>query len=61
VLDDEVLAFDVAELPQPLSERAPEARPLGVAERDVSQDPEPVHFARLLALGGERRGEEATR
>ena len=48
-----------SELSQPLGERAPEPRPLGVPERDVPQDPYPVHFARLLRLNDERRGEEA--
>jgi hypothetical protein len=50
-----------SELSQPLGERAPEPRPLGVPERDVPQDPYPVHFARLLRLNDERRGEEAAR
>lgn len=37
----------------------PRRSSLGVAERDVPQDPYPVHFAHLLRLGDERRGEEA--
>jgi hypothetical protein len=50
-----------SELSQPLGERAPEPRPLGVPERDVPHDPYPVHFDRLLRLNEERRGEEAAR
>src|SRR5215472_1602487 len=58
VLDDEVLALQVAELPQSLGERPPDTRPLGVRERDVSQNPQPVDFACLLSLAGQRAGEK---
>src|SRR5262250_2604588 len=54
VLDDEVLALHVAELAQALGERAPDTRTLGVRERDISQDSQPVDFARLLSLAGQR-------
>src|SRR5215467_9332970 len=57
VLDDEVLALHVPELPQALDERAPDTRTLGVRERDIPQDPQPVDFARLLSLAGQRAGE----
>src|SRR5215471_4730310 len=58
VLDDEVLTLHVPELPQALGERAPDTRTLGVCERDIPQDPQPVDFARLLSLAGQRAGEK---
>jgi hypothetical protein len=55
-LDDDILAFDVAEIPKPCAERFDLA---GVAgRRGGAEEPDPVHLTRRLRLGGEGRGEQ---
>ena len=54
-LDDEVLAFDVAEVTEALPKHLKVPRFGGVAVAEIADAP---NLARLLPLGGERRGEE---
>src|SRR5262245_131235 len=58
MLDDEVLALHIAEVPQSLGERPPQTRSLGISERDIAQDPEPVDLVPLLRPDRERRGKQ---
>src|SRR5437867_8921575 len=51
VLDQDVSALDIPEVAQPLAERPDEISLEG--RRGVSEEPYPVHVARLLGLGGE--------
>src|SRR4029077_15866993 len=59
VLDSEIPALDVATLAKPLAERPDEVSLQSLG--GVTEEPDPVHLPRPLRLGGERRGEEATR
>src|SRR6266545_791887 len=58
ILDDNVPAFDVAEVTQPLAKRPDEIGLEG--SRGVPEKSYPVHLPRLRP-GGTRRGEEAAR
>jgi hypothetical protein len=51
ILDQDVSALDIPEVAQPLAERPDEISLEG--RRGVSEEPYPVHVARLLGLGGE--------
>lgn len=57
-LDDDVLALDVPEFPQPLQEPVPETRDLRGGRRESPENADSKHLRRLLRLDGERRREE---
>ena len=59
-LDEDVLALDVPQFPQPLEESLPEA-PRGAGRRGAPEKAYPIDFRGRLCPGGERRGEEAAR
>ncbi len=56
VLEDDVLALDVAQLVQLLSERLIDW--VGAGQSPLLKNTDPIDLPRLLRLGGERRGEE---
>ena len=56
---DDILAFDIAQFTQALPETLDRVGPNGTGRRAKSSNPR--HLPRRLRLGGERRGEEATR
>ena len=59
IVDDNILALNPPELAQPMPERVEQVRPIGRGRR--AKKTYPRHLSRLLRVGGERRGEEATR
>src|SRR5689334_7065036 len=58
-LDDDVPAFDVTEVPQPLEESPPEVRGLWAGGRGPTEKADSIDLRRYLCLRAQRCGEEA--
>src|SRR5438445_282521 len=59
VVDHDVLAFDVIELPQPITKGGSQVRLK--RSRGIAEVHDPVDLPRLLRLNGQRTGEKADR